>query len=134
FPEFIEKPRDFIEASIDSTLLSSKKLEAHIKRLKDNGLSVTDELAAFHHKRAFPWQSLVIMFITIPFLGRTGNVRESLAKKILLCLICVLSYHVFSAVFLALGKSGILFPFVSAWLASFLFTVGGICFFEKANY
>ena len=134
FPELIEKPQDFIEASFDTTFLSSKELENHIRRLKDNGLNTNAEYSALHHKRSFPWQSLVIMFITIPLLGRSGTIRSGLAKNILICLILVFVYHVVSAIATALGQSGILFPFVSAWLANFIFTTGSIIFLEKANY
>ncbi len=134
FPELTERPQDFIEASFDSSFLSSKELENYIKRLKDNGLNANPEYSALHNKRSFPWQSLVIMFMIIPLLGRTGTVRAGFAKNILLCLILVFVYHVLSAVSIALGSSGILLPFISAWLANFIFTTGGIIFLEKANY
>jgi len=134
FPNLSEKPEDFVEASFDTMFLSSKKLANHIERLKNNDLPVMAEYTALHHKRAYPWQSLVIMIITIPFLGRTRNVRHGLAKNVLLCLILVFCYHVISAIFLALGNKGILFPFMSAWLANGSFTMSGVLLFEQANH
>jgi len=56
------------------------------------------------------------------------------AKNILICLALVFSYHVLSAIALALGASGLLFPFLSAWLANIIFTTGGIFFLEHANF
>lgn len=135
FEEFTEKPSDFIAASFDEAFLSSKELEHHIERLKDNGLNVKTELASFHHKRALPWQSLVIMFITIPVLGRSGNSRRGLCKKsILMCLLLVLAYHILASIGLALGKSGFLLPVISAWIANIICISISITLFEKSNY
>jgi lipopolysaccharide export system permease protein len=134
FDEITETPKDFIEASLDSTFLSSKELKRYVSKLKENGLNTNTISAELHFKQAFPWQCLVIMLFTIPFLSRTGNMRRGMVKNIIVCLLIVAGYHILTAISVALGHSGILFPFISAWLSNIIFTIGGLLFFEHANY
>jgi len=134
FDEITETPKEFIEASIDSTFLSSKELEKHVLKLKENGLNTNSVSTELHFKRAFPWQCFVIMLFTIPFLSRTGNIRRGMVKNIVVCLIIVAGYHIIAAISVALGHSGVLYPFISAWLANIAFTISGLLFFEQANY
>lgn len=129
-----ESPKDFYDANFDSEFLSTTELKKHIKRLESNGLNVNPEKAALHSKLALPWQSLVIMIITIPLLSQTANIRRNAAKNVLLCLIAVVSYHVVSAISLAIGTSGFLIPSISAWFANIGFTMFGLFSMDKANY
>ena len=134
FEEITETPGDFLEANLNTDFLSSKDLKRHIFRLESNGLNVNAERAALHQKNAFPWQSLVIMIITIPFLAQTTNIRRNLAKNVLVCLITVLSYHVLSAITLAIGNTGLFIPAISAWFTNITFMLGGLLFMDSANY
>lgn len=133
-PYLTEKPADFIDASTDNIFLSSKELEKQVKKLKANDLNATSASAELHLKRAFPWQCFVIMLFTIPFLSKTGNIRRGMIKNIITCLLIVGAYHVTTAIASALGHSGVIFPFLSAWLSHIIFSIGGILFFENANY
>jgi lipopolysaccharide export system permease protein len=134
FEDITETPQDFLEASLDSSFFSSKELEKYVAKLKENGLNTNAVSAELHYKRAFPWQCLVIMLFTIPFLSRTGNIRRGMVKNVIICLFIVGAYHITTAVSVALGHSGVLFPFLSAWLSNIIFTVGGLLFFEQANF
>jgi lipopolysaccharide export system permease protein len=134
FDTITETPHDFIEASLDSAYLNSKELQKYIDRLKENELNTTAARTELHYKWAFPWQCLVIILFTVPFLSRTGNIRRGMVKNIIVCLLIVGAYHIATATFVALGQSGVMYPFISAWLANIIFAIGGLLFFEHANH
>lgn len=134
FDLITETPRDFVEANMDSAFLSSKELEKYIERLKENDLNTHSVSTELHYKRAFPWQCFVIILFTIPFLSRTGNIRRGMVKNIIVCLLIVGAYHIITAISVALGHSGVLPPLISAWSSNILFALGGVLFFEHANY
>ena len=82
---------------------------------------------------ASPWQSLVMILITLPFLAKTHN-RRSIASAVLICVALAFVYHVFGAVCLALGHSGKIPAFISAWLAHVLFAGGALAYMDRGNY
>ena len=104
-----------------------------MKKLKETGVNVYSETVDLNYRLAAPWQSLVMMMIAIPLLGRTRT-RKGIAASMLICVGLVFAYHVTGAIAIAFGKSGKLFPFASAWAGNIIFTVGALITLEKANY
>ncbi|MBI4430540.1 MAG: LptF/LptG family permease [Candidatus Omnitrophica bacterium] len=132
-PEMTETFKDFEKASKEGEFLSYKELKYYLDHLEKSGLTVKTQKVDLQHKLSFPWNSMIMMLICIPFLSRTLT-RRGLALTILQCLCIVFGYHTLGAIALALGKSGSIPPFISAWIASFLFAVVGIFYMERANY
>lgn len=126
-------PRDLVLAATDSTSMSYRELKATVKKLIENGVSVDSEKVELQHRLAAPWEGLVMMLIAIPLLTPTRN-RKAIAGSVLLCVALVFVYHVTSAVCLALGKAGKIFPFLSAWAANILFSIGALLTLDKANH
>lgn len=133
YPEITETVEDLERSAVETRFVSYKELKEYLRRLKENGLKPYPELVDLYDRLASPWNSLIIMFIAFPFLAKTAT-RKSVAINVLVCLGCVFAFHVSNAVFLALGKSGKLFPFLSAWLGSFLYGFGSLFFIEHANH
>jgi LPS export ABC transporter permease LptG len=125
-------PEDLRYASIEIYFLSLKELKHYIRKLKENGIKVYGEKVEQHYRFASPWHSLVMMLITIPLLSPTCS-KKVIAINVLICLGFVFAFHVMGAMMLALGKTGRLLPFLSAWLNTFLFSAGAIYFLERAN-
>ena len=132
-PEITESPREFLRAASEGALISYRDLKDYISKLKENGIKLDSELVTLHHKLSFPWQSLVVMFLCVPFLAKTST-RRMIALNVLVCLLFVFFFHVSGAVMLALGKAGKLFPILSAWSPNFLFGFGTFFFLERANH
>ncbi|MBI4367836.1 MAG: LptF/LptG family permease [Candidatus Omnitrophica bacterium] len=132
YPEVNETPADILKAVSEGSAISYRDLKDYVTKLKQNGIKVSSELVTLHHKLSMPWQTLVVMFLSVPFLARTSR-RRMIAMNVLLCLIFVFCFHMSGAILLALGKAGKLFPIVSVWSSNFIFGFGTFFFLEKAN-
>ena len=132
YPEIDETPDEFLKAASEELAISYRDLKDYIARLRENGIRVSTELVSLHQKLSVPWQSLIVMFLTVPFLAKTTT-RKLIAFNVLICLGFVFLYHVTGAVLFAMGKAGKLFPILSAWMPNFIFGFGTFFFLEKAN-
>jgi len=130
--EIKETPQDFKEAAAEGDFLSYNELEGHIGKLEESGIQAASERADLQAKLATPWQSLIMIMIALAFLAKT-QMRKAIALQVLLCLIVIFVYYVTDALFMAVGKSGAISPFVSAWAANFIFGAGCVFFFDRGN-
>lgn len=133
YPDITETPAEFFKSASDTKFIPYKDLKQYLARLKENGLKPYPEMVDLHEKLAAPWNSLVVMFMCIPLLAKTAT-RKSMASNVLVCIVAIFLFHVSSAVFLALGKSGKIIPFLSAWIGIAAFGFGSIFFLDRADY
>jgi len=133
YPDVSITPRDLINTASDSAFLSYHELKYTIDKLKENGIAVYAEKVDLYNRLAAPWKGLVMLLLAIPFLGSVRN-RKAIAASVLLCAALVFAFHVGDAVLLALGKSGKLLPFLSAWGGNIIFATFALFKLEKANY
>ena len=133
YPEINETPDEFLKAANEGSQISYRDLKDYIAKLKENGIKLNTEIVALHQKLSFPWHSLVVMFLCVPFLAKTST-RRMIAFNVLACIAAVFLFHVSGAIMLALGKARKLFPILSAWSPNFLFGFGTFFFLDRANY
>lgn len=133
YPDIVFTPDDLVSASSESAFLSYRELKDSIQKLKENGVNVKSETVDLHYRLAAPWQALVMMLLTVPFMGRSLN-RRAIAVHVLFCVGTIFAYHVSGAVGVALGKAGKTLPFLSAWFGNITFAVGAFFYLDKANY
>lgn len=126
-------PEELVNLSSESAYLPYRKLKKTIKQLKENGINPVEEKVDLHQRLAAPWQGLIMMLIAVPILAPTRN-RKAIAGSVLLCVVLVFAYHVTTAVGIALGKAGKIFPFLAAWLSNILFALGAILTLDRANH
>lgn len=127
-----ETPDDFLRVEARTDFMDYHQLKNYIRRLSGaGGMTIRKLLVDLHYKISFPFTSLVIMLIGIPFalVSRRGGALFGVG----ICLGVSLSYYGVSAVSMALGKGGILPAFVSAWLANVLFGTLGIILIRRMN-
>ncbi|RKY39411.1 MAG: hypothetical protein DRP75_02285 [Candidatus Omnitrophota bacterium] len=115
-----EKPLDFLESARRVEFISSRELRKMIKRLVSANYKPYRELTDWHYKLSFPWINLVTILLGISF-GIATKGRGGIFVKIGVCLFLGLTYYGLLSITLALGKAGILFPFLSAWLPHLIF-------------
>ena len=104
--------------------LSFKELLSLIRKLKKDGFYPAIQLVDLQSKIALPFINFFVLFLGLPFLlsfhlpvGKFFGVGFSLLG-------CFLYYWIFS-IGIALGKEGLLYPFLSAWFANLsLGTIG----------
>lgn len=133
YPELTETPDEFLSAVNENLAISYRDLKDYIAKLKENGIKVSTEVVTLHQKLSIPWQSMIVMFLTVPFLAKSST-KRLIAFNILLCIAFVFFYHVTSAVMFAMGKAGKLFPMLSAWTPNFIFGFGTFFFLDRANH
>lgn len=132
YPEINEPPEEFLKAAHEGSLISYRDLKDYTNKLRTNGVKVNAEIVILQHKLSLPWYSLVVMFLSVPFLAKTST-RRMIALNVLACLAFVFLFHISGAIMLALGKAGKLFPVISVWSPNFLFGFGTFFFLDRAN-
>lgn len=133
YPDVTFTPEDLVKASSESSFLSYRELKESIEKLRENGVNVKSEMVDLHYRLAAPWQALVMMLLTVPFMGRSLN-RRAIAMYVLFCVGTIFAYHLTSAIGVALGKAGKTLPFLSAWFGNIAFAAGALFHMDKANY
>ncbi len=127
-----ERPKDFIEKGRQPEFMNYRQLKTYIERFSLKRSSTTRKLLVdLYYKTSLPFLSFVVIFVAAPFafMIQRGGLLVGLGVSILLGLI----FYGVCAVTLALGKAGILPPFISAWLASLFFLCAGIYLIKKCR-
>jgi lipopolysaccharide export system permease protein len=105
--------------------MSYTELHTYIERIKSAGYDSTRYLVDLYSKLSYPFLNLIMILIGVPFAlktGRSGGVALSIGVSIMIGF----AYGVTFYVFLSFGKSGVLSPFLSAWIPTILFGLAGI--------
>ncbi len=112
-PLDLEAPNYFETEQPVAEMMTVAQLRRYVNELSASGLNVTELAVQLHHKMAFPFVTLVMTLLAIPFGVSTG--RRGALYAVGLGIILALSYWIVTSVFVALGKSGILTPWLAAW-------------------
>lgn len=130
--EIKERPKDFAQRGLNPEFMNYRQLKTYIKRFSIQGSTTTRKLLVdLYYKTSLPIVSLVIIFIASPFalMAQRGGLLIGIGISILLGLL----FYGIWAICLALGKGGILPPFLSAWLVNILFLIAGLYFMKKCR-
>jgi lipopolysaccharide export system permease protein len=127
-----EKPADFKVMQKDVEKMGYFELRKYVKKIQLEGYDVTKYLVDLHGKIAFPFVTLIMVLIAVPFSlrsERSGGVMQSLGIGIFIGF----SYWIVHAFSMSLGKSEILPAYLAAWAANILFCAAGAFLFSKIN-
>jgi lipopolysaccharide export system permease protein len=125
-----EGPREFQTQKYKTETLTLSELKNYKRRLSATSGSILQNLLVETHNRiAYPFANIVAVLIGAAFCLKAKRSSGLLGIGLGL-LIGLLFYGVF-AVSTALGKGGLLPPFVSAWFANILFGSLGIYLINK---
>ncbi len=95
------------------------QLQEHIADLRRAGYDTTALSVALHRKLAFPFITVIMTLIAIPFGVTTG--RKGTLFGIGLGIALAIAYWVMQSLFAAVGSAGILAPALAAWAPNILF-------------
>jgi LPS export ABC transporter permease LptG/LPS export ABC transporter permease LptF len=112
-PLALETPDYFETEQPVAEMMTVGQLRRHVNELSASGLNVAHLAVELQHKMAFPFVTLVMTLLAIPFGVSTG--RRGALYAIGLGIILALSYWIVTSLFVALGKSGLLAPMLAAW-------------------
>jgi LPS export ABC transporter permease LptG/LPS export ABC transporter permease LptF len=95
------------------------QLRAHIADLRQAGYDTTALSVALHRKLAFPFITVIMTLIAIPFGVTTG--RKGTLFGIGVGIVLAIVYWVMQSLFAAVGSAGLLSPALAAWAPNILF-------------
>ena len=106
----------------DERFMSYSQLRGYTARLGSTGFDVSGQLVALERKIAFPFVTLVMTLLAIPFAVTTGG--RGAMYGIGVGIVLAITYWVAISVFAALGTGGVVAPMLAAWAPNLLFAAG----------
>jgi len=112
-PLNLEPPNYFETEQPIAEMMTVGELRRYVDELSSSGINVAHLAVELQRKMAFPFVTLVMTLLAIPFGVGTG--RRGALYAVGLGIILALSYWIVLSLFVALGKSGLLTPWLAAW-------------------
>ena len=109
----------FVTEAREPDLMNFAQLRIYIDEMRAGGYNVLDHEVGLHRKVAFPFVTLVMTLIAVPFAVTTG--RRGALYGVGIGIVLALIYWVMISVFAALGASGVLDPLLAAWAPNLIF-------------
>ena len=112
----------FVTERPDAERMSYRQLQRYIGQLRASGFSVVQLAVALQRKLSFPFVTVVMTLIAVPFAVMTGRRGAMYAVGVGLAL--AITYWITISVFGAVGSAGLLAPTLAAWAPNILFSAG----------
>jgi LPS export ABC transporter permease LptG/LPS export ABC transporter permease LptF len=118
-PVEMEGPGYFAGERPDAQYMSYRQLSEHVTSLEAGGFNVVPYVVALHRKLAFPFVTLIMALIAVPFAVTTGNrgAMYGIGAGIVLAIL----YWTAISVFGAIGAGGLMAPALAAWAPNIIF-------------
>jgi len=117
----LEPGASFAGEEPDAELMSYSELREYVTSLRAGGFDVAPYVVALHRKLAFPFVTLVMALIAVPFAVTTG--KRGTLYGIGAGLILSVVYWMLISLFAAIGSAGLLAPLLAAWAPNILFAI-----------
>jgi LPS export ABC transporter permease LptG/LPS export ABC transporter permease LptF len=118
----LEPPSYFGTRQPEPQFMSYSQLRGYIDQLKTSGFDVIAQQVALERKASFPFVTLIMTLIAVPFAVTAG--RRGAMYGIGVGIVIAISYWVAFSVFAALGTGGVVAPMLAAWAPNLLFGAG----------
>ena len=115
----LQPPDFFVTEGPDAERMNFRQLQHYIGDLEASGFNVTQLLVALQRKLSFPFITIVMTLIGIPFAVITGRYGAMYATGAGLAI--AMGYWIMLSVFAAVGAAGLLTPVLAAWAPNILF-------------
>ena len=116
---FLELPDYFETEPPDAELMNVRELDAYVKELRTSGFDVVQLVVDLHRKISFPFVTLILTLIAVPFAVTMGPRGALYGIGVGIALAC--GYWIVMSVFGAIGSAGMLAPILAAWAPNLLF-------------
>jgi lipopolysaccharide export LptBFGC system permease protein LptF len=114
------EPRGYFETEeLESDKMTYGQLSRHISRLKARGFNAVAPMVKLQRKIAFPFVTIVMTLLAVPFAVATG--RRGAMYGIGIGIALSIAYWVILQVFSAIGEGGVLTPLLAAWAPNLIF-------------
>lgn len=102
--------------------MSYSQLRSYTERLRASGFDVVEQQVALERKVSFPFVTLIMTLIAVPFAVTTG--RHGAMYGIGVGIVLAIVYWIAISLFAALGSGGLIAPALAAWAPNLLFGAG----------
>jgi lipopolysaccharide export LptBFGC system permease protein LptF len=109
----------FVTEAREPELMNYPQLRAYIRELRTSGYNVLEHEVGLHRKIAFPFVTLVMTLIAVPFAVTTG--RRGAMYGIGVGIVLALVYWTMISIFAAFGQGGMIDPMLAAWAPNLIF-------------
>jgi LPS export ABC transporter permease LptG/LPS export ABC transporter permease LptF len=114
----------FTTESPDPDFMSYTQLSAYTERLRASGLDVVRQQVALWRKVSFPFVTLIMTLLAVPFAVTIG--RSGAMAGIGVAIGIAIVYWTTISVFAAMGAGGVMTPMLAAWAPNLLFGAGAL--------
>ncbi len=122
-----EKPEFFESERRSPEQMPYRELRRYIGELRASGQDVPELEVQLHNKFAFPFVSLVMVLVGLPFAFRLG--KQGALYGIGLSIVLGMVFFAILALFTALGETGVLPPAVAVWSPGIIFAMISVYLF-----
>ncbi len=128
-----ETPEDFLKQRIDVKSMNIRELKQYIQRFSNSGAqkAINNLKVDVQQKIAFPFGNFIIVLVGLPFALLVKSRKRSTLTSLGIAISIGFLFYVSNAVALAFGKSGLLPPVLSAWIAPMVFVGLAIILIEN---
>ena len=118
-PLVMEGPGYFATERPDAEHMSYAQLRVHVAALRAGGFNVVPYVVALHRKLAFPFVTLIMALIAVPFAVTTG--KHGAMYGVGAGIVLAILYWTAISVFGAIGAGGLMAPALAAWAPNIIF-------------
>ena len=121
----LEAPDYFVTEAPEPERMTYRQLRGYITELRASGYDVLENEVGLYRKIAFPFVTLVMTLIAVPFAVSTG--RRGAMYGIGIGIVLALVYWTMISVFAAFGAAGLINPMLAAWAPNLVFGAAAAC-------
>ena len=119
----------------NSETMTFRQIRNYVGRFRDEGLSFARLLTDYYGRLAFPFVTVIMVFVGIALSLRRSGVRgRSMAMGIGQAFIVGFCYWTTHSIAIALGRGGVLAPMLAGWLANVLFLSFSLYLLLRVRY
>lgn len=115
----LESPSYFKTDEPDAALMTYGQLKEYVAQLRVGGYNVMPYMVELQRKVAFPFVTVVMTLLAVPFAVSTG--RRGALYGIGVGIVLAITYWLMLSVCAAIGAGGLLSPVLAAWTPNILF-------------
>jgi lipopolysaccharide export LptBFGC system permease protein LptF len=115
----LDPPAYFKTDMPDAERMTYGQLKRYIATLKTSGFNVVPYMVQLQRKIAFPFVTLIMTLLAVPFAVTTG--RRGALYGVGAGIVISIVYWVTLSVFAAVGSGGLIAPMLAAWAPNILF-------------
>ena len=124
---YAERPEDFATEVKSPDQMTFAQLRRYIETIRRSGYAAEELSVKLYQKTSWPFISVVMTLIALPFAFRIG--KRGALYGVGIALILGIFYWMIFAIFTKFGEVGNLPPLLSAWSANVLFAIAAIYMF-----